>query len=94
VTEVEAETVLVVTVKDALLEPAGMVTLAGTVATPVLLLERVTVTPPDGAAPLSVTTPVEELPPETLAGLSDTRLNVMAVGAESTSSVFERVTPP
>jgi len=42
------------TVKVALDEPAGTVTLAGTVAADVLLEERVTAAPPDGAAPFNV----------------------------------------
>ncbi len=66
----EVATALVVTVKVALVAPAATVTLAGTVATAVLLLERLTVAPPLGAAPLSVTVPCEELPPVTLLGFS------------------------
>jgi hypothetical protein len=49
------ETALVLTVKLADEEPAATVTLAGTVAADVLLLESETVEPPDGAAPLRVT---------------------------------------
>lgn len=56
------------TVKVALVCPACTVTLDGTVATEVLLLESVTVAPPDGAAAVSVTVPVELLPPLTLVG--------------------------
>ena len=52
--------------------PAGTVTLAGTAAADVLLLERVTATPPAGAAPLRVTVPVEGLPPVTLVGFRET----------------------
>ena len=69
-TGVEAVTDLVVTVKLALVAPAAMVTLAGTVAAVVLLLDSVTTAPPEGAAPVSVTVPCEELPPKTLVGLS------------------------
>jgi hypothetical protein len=58
--------------------PAGTVTLADTVAADVLLLERVTKTPPVGAGPLSVTVPVEEVPPVTLDGLRDTEDKVTA----------------
>ena len=43
-------------------------TLEGTVATEVLLLVSVTVAPPEGAAPLRVTVPVELLCPLTLVG--------------------------
>src|SRR6266849_6723943 len=72
VTVVEVLTALVVTVKVALVAPAPTVTLAGTVAAAVLLLDSVTVAPPAGAAPLKVTVPVEELPPVTLVGLTAT----------------------
>ena len=63
-------TALVLTVNVALLAPAATVTLAGTVAVDVLLLERETVAPPAGAGPLSVTVPVEGDPPVTLIGFS------------------------
>jgi hypothetical protein len=61
----------VVTVKVAVVAPAGMSTLPGTVAAP-LLLERETRAPPLGAGPFSVTVPVElpSGPPTTLVGLS------------------------
>ena len=49
--------------------PAEIVTLDGTVATDVLPLWSVTVVPPEGAAPLRVTVPVELFPPVTLVGL-------------------------
>ncbi len=80
VTEVEVATALVVTVKVALVAPAATVTLAGTVATAVLLLERLTAAPPLGAAPLSVTVPCEELPPVTLVGFKVTDDNATAGG--------------
>lgn len=52
------------------MEPApGTVTLAGTVATELLLLEREITVPLPGVGPVSVTTPVEEAPPLTLVGL-------------------------
>src|SRR5213594_103750 len=78
VTRVEEPTGLVLTVKVAVMPPVGTVTLAGTVATPGLLLDRLTTAPPLGAGPLSVTVPVEELPPVTLVGL---RLSDESVGA-------------
>ena len=53
----------------ALLLPAWTNTDAGTCTTAGLLLVSVTVLPPLGAGPLSVTVPVEESPPTTVAGL-------------------------
>ena len=70
VTVVGAVTGREVTVNVAPVAPAGMVTLAGTVATAVLLLARETRAPPLGAGPLSVTLPVEGDPPLTLVGFS------------------------
>ena len=65
-------TITVLTVNVAVVLPGGTVTLGGTDATFVLLLLRLTVAPPAGAAALSVTVPVEETPPVRAAGLSDT----------------------
>jgi hypothetical protein len=59
----------VLTVKVALVAPAGTVTLEGTLAAP-LSLERKTWAPPAGAGPVRVTVPVEDWPPKTLAGFS------------------------
>ena len=73
---VEAVTTRVVTVKAALVAPAGMVTLAGTVATVVSLLERETRAPPVGAGPLSVALPMEGDPPLTLVGFSVSEVRV------------------
>src|SRR2546425_195378 len=64
-------TALVLTVKVVLVAPAGTVTLEGTLAAAGLLLERATCAPPVGAGPLSVTVPVEEFPPVTLVGFSE-----------------------
>jgi len=71
VTAVDAVTVLVLTVNVALVAPAATVTLAGTLAAAVLLLESVTSAPPDGAGPLNVTAPVEDcVPPIAVVGVS------------------------
>ncbi len=77
---VEAVTVLVFTVNVAVVAPAEMIELAGTVATLVLLLDSETVAPPYGAGPLSITVPVEEEPPLTVVGLSVTEDNVADPG--------------
>ena len=66
----EPDTGLVVTENVALLAPPATVTLAGTVAAEVLSLDKDTTAPPPGAGPLSVTVPVEELPPTTLVGFT------------------------
>ena len=67
-------TVLLETVKVALVLPAATVTEAGTTAA-ALLLVRDTETPPVGAAPLKVTVPVEDVPLVTLVGLTPTEPN-------------------
>ena len=69
-------TIDVFTVKVALVAPAGTVTLAGKVATDVLLLVRVMRAPPVSAGALSATLPVEVDPPWTLVGcrVSDVRV--------------------
>jgi hypothetical protein len=71
VTVVLDEGLCVEIVNVALVCPAATVTLAGTVATPVLLLASVMRAPPEGAGPLSVTVPCEVLPPLTLVGFSE-----------------------
>jgi hypothetical protein len=93
VTEVLAVTDLVVTVNVALEAPAGTVTLAGTVATAVLLLESATTAPPDGAAPLSVTVASEVLPPVTLVGLRTSEESVTPLACGVTVSAAPLVTP-
>lgn len=70
---------LVLTVNVALVLPAATVTLAGTVATLVLLLESVTTAPPEGAWPERVTVPWDVLPPLTLFGLSVREESVTAL---------------
>ena len=69
--DVEAVTEVVVTVKVALVAPAGTVTLNGTVAA-VELHERETDPPPLGAGALKVTVAVDDAPPTTLVGFNDT----------------------
>jgi hypothetical protein len=70
VTVVDEATGLVLTANVALVAPAAIVTLGGTLAAP-LLLESATCAPPVGAGPLNVTVPVEEFPPATLVGFSE-----------------------
>ncbi len=90
-TEVDDDTGLVLTVKVPLVAPAGTITLEGTVAAPVLLLESRTWAPPAGAGPFSVTVPVEDCtPPITLVGLSVSEETVGGV----TVSEAVWVTPP
>jgi hypothetical protein len=86
---VVVRTRFVVTVKFAAVAPATTVTLGGTVAAAVLLLESWTVTPVEGAAPLSVTVPVDGLPPTTFDGFNFNEDN--AGGATVNVAVF--VTP-
>jgi hypothetical protein len=87
VTAADAVTTLVLTVKVALVAPAGTVTLEGTVAAAVLLLESATCAPPAGAGPLSVTVPVEEFPPATLVGFSVREERERAGAAEDCSKI-------
>jgi len=95
VTALDAATALVLTVNVALVAPATTATLEGTRAAP-LLLESATVAPPAGAAPLSVTVPVEDcVPPITLVGLSVSDERVAGGGgAGATVSEADLVTPP
>ena len=87
----EAVTACVLTVKLALVDPAGMVTVAGTLAA-LLLLESATCAPPDGAAALSVTVPVDDwAPPLTLVGFSVSEETV--TGGSVTVSEADGVTP-
>ena len=74
----------VLTLNVVLAAPAGIVTLAGTLAAELLLVSA-TMTPPAGAAALSVTVPVEDCsPPITLVGL---RVNEARVGSSSGRTV-------
>jgi len=87
---VEPDTGLVVTANVALVAPAATVTLAGTLAAEMLLLDNDTSAPPAGAGPLSVTVPVEGLPPTTLEGFTPSEVST---GRMSKLIAFE-VPPP
>jgi hypothetical protein len=93
VTVVDVATALLLTVKLALLAPAGTVTLplAGTEATAALLLERETMAPPMGAGPSRVTVPVEGVPPVTVVRL---RLIEERTGGSTVSVAVCGVPPP
>jgi hypothetical protein len=95
VAEVGMRTADVLTLKVALVAPAGTVTLEGTLAAP-LLLESMICAPPAGAGPLKVTVPVENCtPPRTLEGLSVNEETVGEGGvAGATVSEAVLVTPP
>lgn len=80
VSDVLPATGLVVTVKVAVVAPGATVTLAGTLAAAVLLLDRMTTVPPAGAGPFNVTVPVDVPPPNTDAGL---KLTEETVGKET-----------
>ena len=90
---VEIRTIDVLTVNVALVLPAATVTLAGTLAAP-LLLDSITCAPPAGAGPLSVTVPVEDPnnPPTTLLGLKVSEETV-GRGGGITVSEADRLTP-
>jgi hypothetical protein len=77
---VDAPTPVVVTGNDWLLDPSGIVTLAGTV-TAVPLLASVTTAPPVGAVPVSVRTPVTAVPPSTELDDNTTLASATVVGA-------------
>jgi hypothetical protein len=76
---VEAVTALVEMANVALVAPAATTTLAGTVAT-ALLLDSCTANPPVGAADVRVSVPCAAVPPRTLAGLTATPERVAAAG--------------
>ncbi|PYN91599.1 MAG: hypothetical protein DMD91_33985, partial [Candidatus Rokuibacteriota bacterium] len=90
VTGVAAVTAVVLMEKVALSAPAVTVTLAGTLATVALLLDRPTMVPPLGAAAVNVTVPVDPAPPITLVGLTVTDDKVGAAGTGLTVSTAER----
>ena len=69
----------VVIVKVAVVAPPATATLAGACAVAVLLLDSVTTAPLDGAGPVKVTVPMDEVPPSTEVGLSLTEVSAAAV---------------
>jgi len=77
VAKTDDPTVLVATLKLAVVLPAATVTVAGTIAE-ALLLDSAREMPPVGAAPVKVTVPVADVPPVTLAGFTTT--DKMATG--------------
>jgi hypothetical protein len=82
----------VVTGKVPDVAPAGIVILAGTVATAVSQLVRDTFTPPAGAAPVNVTVAIAVLPALTVVGLTEklakARLEVTASAAVSVALLY------
>src|SRR3954451_19586813 len=82
----------VVTVNVAVVAPAGMLTLGGTLAEPGRLLPRLTSMPPAGAALSIVTLPMADVPPGTLVGLTEKPVRVGRLGATTRSD--DSVTPP
>ena len=93
-TIVGEETRLVETVNVPLVEPATIVTLAGTVATPGVALESVTNAPPTPAGPSRVSVPCDVVPPMTLAGLSEIERSATSGANDRTVSGAVIVTPP
>jgi hypothetical protein len=93
-TAVDEATALVLTVNDALVAPATTITVEGTLAAVVLLLESATCAPPVGAGPLNVTVPVGDFPPGTLVGFSATEERTVGGGAAGvTVSEADLLTP-
>jgi hypothetical protein len=77
VTAIFVLTARVVTANVALVAPAGIVTLGGTLAS-ALLVDNDTTAPPFGAGAVSVTVPVVLFPPRIVEGLDVTVVNVAA----------------
>lgn len=90
VTGVDAATGIVLIVNVAVVLAAATVTLAGIVAAAGREVESVTTAPPAGALPVSVTVPVNAIPPTTLAGLNP---NERTLGG-CTVSTAGWLTPP
>lgn len=89
--EVFVATPLVVTVNVAEVAFAATVTLAGTLAAAVLLLDRLTTAPPAGAGPVNITVPVEDVPPITDEGLTPIVVRVGGVTVKVVVRVLPRV---
>jgi hypothetical protein len=87
VTVVTLVTVLVVTVNEALVLPAATVMLDGTVATDLLLVDKLTTAPPVGAGPFKMTVPVDGTVPWTVVGF---KVSELSDGVD-TVSVVERL---
>jgi hypothetical protein len=77
----------------ALVAPCGTETLAGTVAA-VVVFDRDTTRPPDGAADVRVIVPCADVPPATLVGVIETADSPGAAGGGVTVSVALLVVPP
>jgi hypothetical protein len=86
------DTPIVVTVKVAVVEPAGTVTLVGTKAGEPFVQRKTTI-PPDGAALVRVTVPVVVVPPLTLPGLTDTPASAAVACAGVTEIVVVLIVP-
>ena len=93
VTGVEIVTLDVDVGNVALVAPAAIVTVAGTLAADGLLLEREITAPPAGAPLESVTPPCELVPPVTLVGFMVTACRLAAGGAGVTVSVAVLLVP-
>ena len=79
------------TVKVAVVELAGTVTLEGTVAAAVLALDSETIAPPAGAGPVKITVPVEGVPPMTDVGFKVKLVRVGAVTVKVVLRMLPRV---
>jgi hypothetical protein len=86
-------TASVVMVKFAEVWPCATVTLEGTVALDASELDRVTTAPPAGAAPFSVTVPVEGSPPTGLGGTKASPYRPELPGFGTTVRVPDNVAP-